>query len=502
VEENMRKILPFVVIGILILSGFGAVATYSDNENFESEKIDYKNIGNRENVYSHTILGEFGTATWGAYCKYAHGALKNIYAGQWHPFYYVSLVCNKNTHAYQRAVSELGLTGYPTVFFDGDYTKNVGAGSIPGAQAAYNSSIEECGEREVADVDIDLNVTWNGNAEMYIEVFVDNNEGSIYEGHLHVYVTEIFSSMGWYVTGGGLYTFPFLDYAFNQDISVSAGNTWQDSITWDGHDYNNGYGDDFSSITYGNIMIIGAVFDGDTNYVDDTTGYRVGDDDPPNTPSDPDPEDGANNVSLDADLSWTGGDPEGDIVFYDVYFEANDPNPDVKVADDINETWFDPGLLEYRTVYYWKIVARDDYYREIVGPVWQFTTVENIPPGAPTIDGPPTGKVGQSYDFIFSAVDPEGQDVFYYVEWGDGYVKDWDGPHVSGGDVIIAHTYYVQGNFTIRVKAKDVLGAESEWTEFPITMPKDKANYYSLFLSFLERFPLLQKLLQQLSFGL
>lgn len=88
--------------------------------------------------YTHTILGEFGTATWCPPCRYAHGALKNLYIGEYHPFYYVSLVCDKNTHAYQRAITELGLTAYPTVFWDGGYKKNVGASSIPGAMAAYN----------------------------------------------------------------------------------------------------------------------------------------------------------------------------------------------------------------------------------------------------------------------------------------------------------------------------------------------------------------------------
>jgi glutaredoxin len=88
----------------LILSGFGAVALSNDIKKFDSKTIDYENRDNEErgNSYTHTILGEFGTATWCGYCKFAHAALKNIYAGGWHPFYYVSLVCDKNTHGLQR----------------------------------------------------------------------------------------------------------------------------------------------------------------------------------------------------------------------------------------------------------------------------------------------------------------------------------------------------------------------------------------------------------------
>ena len=91
-----------------------------------------KSIGNEpvDRDYSHSILGEFGSRAGCVPCYYAHTALKNIYANGWHPFYYVTLVVSKNTHAYQRAVTELDLYAYPTVFWDGGYRKNVGAKSV------------------------------------------------------------------------------------------------------------------------------------------------------------------------------------------------------------------------------------------------------------------------------------------------------------------------------------------------------------------------------------
>ena len=58
-------------------------------------------------------------------------------------------------------------------------------------------------------------------------------------------------------------------------------------------------------------MIIGAVFDDDNeDYIDDVTGYRVGDNDPPNTPSNPDPDNGDTDVITDTDLSWICTDPD------------------------------------------------------------------------------------------------------------------------------------------------------------------------------------------------
>jgi len=96
---------------------------------------------------------------------------------------------------------------------------------------------------------------------------------------------------------------------------------------------------------------------------------------PPYKPSNPGPGYGSTNVDIDADLSWTGGDPDlGDTVVYDVYLEADDPSPDVQVADDINETIFDPGTLEYDTKYYWRVIAKDNHGASTPGTVWRFTT--------------------------------------------------------------------------------------------------------------------------------
>jgi len=97
--------------------------------------------------------------------------------------------------------------------------------------------------------------------------------------------------------------------------------------------------------------------------------------DPPYQASDPNPENLSTKIDIDADLSWIGGDPDpGDYIVYDVYLEANDPTPDNQVADDISETMFDPGILEYETLYYWRVITKDNHGATTPGPVWHFTT--------------------------------------------------------------------------------------------------------------------------------
>lgn len=94
---------------------------------------------------------------------------------------------------------------------------------------------------------------------------------------------------------------------------------------------------------------------------------------PPIIPSDPDPNDGATSVAIETNLSWSGSDPNsGDTVTYDIYFGTTSPPP--KVSNNQSSTTYDPGELENKTVYYWKIIACDNHGATISGPIWSFTT--------------------------------------------------------------------------------------------------------------------------------
>ncbi len=78
---------------------------------------------------------------------------------------------------------------------------------------------------------------------------------------------------------------------------------------------------------------------------------------PPYPPSDPSPSDGATNVEITVDLSWIGGDPDGDDVTYDVYFGLT--SPPLKVMSNQSTPSYDPGTLDYITTYYWEIISWD-----------------------------------------------------------------------------------------------------------------------------------------------
>ena len=84
-------------------------------------------------------------------------------------------------------------------------------------------------------------------------------------------------------------------------------------------------------------------------------------------------------------------------------------------------------------------------------------------------------------DFTFTTTDPEGDDVYYLVEWGDGTDSGWLGPFSSGTGTTVSHKWTEEAELTIRAKAKDEGGSESDWTTFAFTAPRDRAKIFDIF---------------------
>lgn len=103
---------------------------------------------------------------------------------------------------------------------------------------------------------------------------------------------------------------------------------------------------------------------------------------PPSQPSNPNPADGATNVSTTPTLSWTCTDPDGDTLTYDIYFGTSSTPP--LVASNHTSSSYNPGTLQYNTTYYWKVVAKDGKGGETAGPIWSFTTL-SLPSGSLSI---------------------------------------------------------------------------------------------------------------------
>ena len=123
---------------------------------------------------------------------------------------------------------------------------------------------------------------------------------------------------------------------------------------------------------------------------------------------------------------------------------------------------------------------------------------ENYAPIKPTIAGPTMGEPGIQYTFTFNSADPNGEDVYYYIDWGDGENTGWLGPYSSGQKISQNHTWNVKQRITIKAKAKDVNNDESEWSYHTISLPKPKITIKSIIMQLLERFPIISKILKLL----
>jgi hypothetical protein len=93
------------------------------------------------------------------------------------------------------------------------------------------------------------------------------------------------------------------------------------------------------------------------------------------------------------------------------------------------------------------------------------------PDTPPVPQGKSNGNVSEEIFFTSSTTDPDGQDVYYKWDWGDGEKSELLGPYPSGLSIQTSHEWDEPGLYKIKVKAIDSIGAESDWSnEFLITI--------------------------------
>ena len=83
-------------------------------------------------------------------------------------------------------------------------------------------------------------------------------------------------------------------------------------------------------------------------------------------------------------------------------------------------------------------------------------------------DGPTEGVIGVEYTFSTSTTDPEGENVSYLWDWGDGTTSEWTDFNDSGETVYASHIWTEVETYEIKVKAKDVYDVESGWSDPPL----------------------------------
>jgi aminopeptidase YwaD len=109
--------------------------------------------------------------------------------------------------------------------------------------------------------------------------------------------------------------------------------------------------------------------------------------------------------------------------------------------------------------------------------------------------GENSGRYGEEYVYSAVTTDPQNDQILYLFDWGDGTDSGWIGPFDSGETGEASHVWMQRGTYSIKVKAKDIEGHESAWSNsLVVSMPKTKIiNYFSN--GFSRFFNLLDKLI-------
>ena len=145
-------------------------------------------------------------------------------------FYYVTLISDSKSETEtkpEKRMEEYNVTAYPTVLIDGGYFAYQGAKK----ENVYETAIRASLERDVPDIEVFLEAE-NKSSGITIDVTIINNQDSSYSGNLKVYLAEIVSST-LQDSHGDPYSHAFLEFAINQDITISAKSNITKSKSYD-----------------------------------------------------------------------------------------------------------------------------------------------------------------------------------------------------------------------------------------------------------------------------
>jgi hypothetical protein len=88
------------------------------------------------------------------------------------------------------------------------------------------------------------------------------------------------------------------------------------------------------------------------------------------------------------------------------------------------------------------------------------------PPAQPTKpSGQSLGIWNVEYSYTSSTTEPDNEQIYYLFDWGDGSNSGWLGPYSSGHTGTGSHIWTELGTYEVKVKARDIWGAGSPWSE-------------------------------------
>ena len=220
-------------------------------------------------------------------------------------------------------------------------------------------------------------------------------------------------------------------------------------------------------------------------------------------PSEPivvNPSDKESNLEpKDISLQWFCFDPDGDELIFTIYFAerlgAVRPTEEYMIAERISDTFYHIDNLDLKkdSRYSWIVVAEDKHGSKSMSDMFSFATRKLY---KPSVEGPSGIMRGEEYTFFASTPETDGEEYYWFFDWGDGQDSGWLGPYGPDDMVSQSHTWDKRGDVTVRVRYQED-GIYSDF--FTMNLPVRRSQgigswFYRLF----EGYPYLFFLLHQL----
>ena len=167
---------------------------------------------------------------------------------------------------------------------------------------------------------------------------------------------------------------------------------------------------------------------------------------------------------------------------FQAYAEMTNKGVKVSLGDIWNNALIDyiSPMMEVRDY------ATIESFQPFGDPTLQISDGSNPPeiPEKPT--GPTKIEPEKLYTFSSSTTDPDGDTIYYLFDWGDGNSSGWIGPYESGDIIEESHSWAEKGRYSIRVKARDNNGVQSDWSEALQISKQKEINSYNFIKHVLE----------------
>jgi hypothetical protein len=113
--------------------------------------------------------------------------------------------------------------------------------------------------------------------------------------------------------------------------------------------------------------------------------------------------------------------------------------------------------------------------------------IPNNTPEKPILIGPDQSKSNKNIVFEATTTDPDHDLIFYQWNFNEENITEWMGPYESNDVCYIEYNWEEQGNYLVKVRAKDEHGNTTEWTQHVIQVPYNRLPF-SMFQTLIKLF--------------